>query len=79
MAERNDGRARRTERIRFRIGVNLGDVIVEDGDLYGDGVNIAARLEALGRAGRHLRLGHRARACAEASSTCGSSTSASSS
>jgi TolB-like protein len=33
-------------RITLRIGVNLGDVIVEGGDLYGDGVNIAARLEA---------------------------------
>ena len=30
----------------LRIGVNLGDVMVEGGDLYGDGVNIAARLEA---------------------------------
>jgi TolB-like protein/tetratricopeptide (TPR) repeat protein len=34
-------------RIRFRIGVNLGDVIVEERDIFGDGVNIAARLEAL--------------------------------
>jgi len=34
-------------RIRFRIGVNLGDVIAEDGDVLGHGVNIAARLEAL--------------------------------
>jgi len=34
-------------RIEFRIGVNLGDVIVEPRDIYGDGVNIAARLEAL--------------------------------
>ena len=33
-------------RIRLRIGINLGDVIVEGSDLYGDGVNIAARLEA---------------------------------
>lgn len=31
--------------IQFRIGINLGDVIVEDGDLFGDGVNVAARLE----------------------------------
>src|SRR5438067_6569375 len=30
-------------RIQFRIGVNLGDIIVEDDDLYGDGVNVAAR------------------------------------
>src|SRR6266404_9650722 len=34
-------------RIVLRIGINLGDVIVEGSDLYGDGVNIAARLEAL--------------------------------
>jgi adenylate cyclase len=34
-------------RIRLRIGINLGDVMVEGSDLYGDGVNIAARLEAL--------------------------------
>ncbi|MER8811156.1 adenylate/guanylate cyclase domain-containing protein [Mesorhizobium australicum] len=37
--------------IRFRIGVNLGDVIVEENDLYGDGVNIAARLEAMAEPG----------------------------
>ena len=35
------------QRIRFRIGVNLGDVIVEEQDIFGDGVNVAARLEAL--------------------------------
>jgi len=34
-------------RIVFRIGINLGDVVVEDGDLLGDGVNVAARLEQL--------------------------------
>jgi adenylate cyclase len=34
-------------RLRFRIGVNLGDVIVDGGDTYGDGVNIAVRLEGL--------------------------------
>ena len=33
--------------IRFRIGVNLGDVLVENGDIYGDGVNIAARLQEI--------------------------------
>jgi len=34
-------------RIEFRIGVNLGDIIVEDGDIFGDGVNVAARLEGI--------------------------------
>jgi adenylate cyclase len=38
-------------RIRFRIGINLGDVIVDGGDIYGDGVNVAARLEALAEPG----------------------------
>ena len=37
--------------LRLRIGINLGDVIAEEDDIYGDGVNIAARLEALGRPG----------------------------
>src|SRR5215469_11955221 len=39
------------ERILFRIGVNLGDVIVEPEDIFGDGVNIAARIEALAEPG----------------------------
>src|SRR6266478_3072358 len=38
-------------RIRFRIGVNLGDIIAESGDIFGDGVNVAARLEALAEPG----------------------------
>ena len=38
-------------RIRLRIGVNLGDVIVEEHDIFGDGVNVAARLEALAEPG----------------------------
>jgi len=35
-------------RLEFRIGINLGDIIVDEHDIHGDGVNIAARLEALG-------------------------------
>jgi adenylate cyclase len=38
-------------RIELRVGINLGEVIVEGDDLYGDGVNIAARIEALADAG----------------------------
>jgi len=38
-------------RIRFRIGINLGDVIVESDDIFGDGVNVAARLEAVAEPG----------------------------
>jgi TolB-like protein/class 3 adenylate cyclase/Tfp pilus assembly protein PilF len=38
-------------RICFRIGINLGDVVVEDGDILGDGVNIAARLQSLADVG----------------------------
>jgi len=39
------------KRIRFRVGINLGDVIVDEQDLYGDAVNIAARLETLAEPG----------------------------
>jgi adenylate cyclase len=38
-------------RIKFRIGINLGDVIVDEEDIFGDGVNVAARLEALAEPG----------------------------
>ena len=38
-------------RIEFRMGINVGDIIIEDGDIFGDGVNIAARLEALSEPG----------------------------
>jgi class 3 adenylate cyclase len=41
-----------SRRVRFRIGVNSGDVIEDRGDIYGDGVNVAARLEALAEPGR---------------------------
>jgi adenylate cyclase len=37
--------------LQFRIGVNLGDIIIEDGDIYGNGVNVAARLEGLSEPG----------------------------
>ncbi len=50
MATRNDDVAEE-RRIRLRVGVNLGEVVVEDGDIFGDGVNIAARLEALAEPG----------------------------
>ena len=50
MPERNTGVGAES-RIELRIGINLGDVIVEGDDLYGDGVNIAARIEALADAG----------------------------
>src|SRR6478672_1145908 len=41
----------RDERIEFRIGINLGDVVVDDEDIYGDGVNVAARLENIAEPG----------------------------
>jgi adenylate cyclase len=39
------------KRIEFRIGIHVGDVIIEDGDIFGDGVNIAARLEGIAQPG----------------------------
>jgi adenylate cyclase len=50
MADRNAETAE-DKRITFRVGVNLGDVIAEEDDIYGDGVNVAARLEALAEPG----------------------------
>jgi adenylate cyclase len=50
MSERNT-QIPADQRIEFRIGINLGDVIVEEGDIHGDGVNVAARLEALAEPG----------------------------
>jgi len=46
MAERNSG-VPVDRRIEFRIGVNVGDVIADEGDIYGDGVNIRALLRQL--------------------------------
>jgi adenylate cyclase len=42
MSERKDGS---TSEIRFRIGINIGDIIIEGDDIFGDGVNVAARIE----------------------------------
>ena len=50
MAERNAA-IPEDRRIEFRIGINVGDIIIDEGDIYGDGVNIAARLETLGSPG----------------------------
>jgi adenylate cyclase len=50
MAERNST-VTDDRRIEFRIGINIGDVIIDEGDVFGDGVNIAARLEALANPG----------------------------
>src|SRR6185312_10573856 len=50
MAERNEG-VPESRRMRFRIGINLGDVIHDETRIYGDGINIAARLEALAQPG----------------------------
>ncbi len=50
VAERNAG-VREDRRIAYRIGINIGDVIIDGDDIYGDGVNIAARLEGLAEPG----------------------------
>jgi len=51
MAERN-ATTPADKRIEFRIGLHQGDIVVEDGDIFGDGVNVAARLEGLAEPGR---------------------------
>jgi class 3 adenylate cyclase len=48
-------------RMRFRIGVNVGDVMVKDDDIFGDGVNVAARLEGLVKGGEICIFAGRAR------------------
>ena len=50
VAEREAGE-HEDRRIAFRIGINVGDIILEEGDIYGDGVNVAARLEGLAEPG----------------------------
>ncbi len=50
MAERNAA-VPEDRRIEFRIGINVGDIIIDEGDIYGDGVNIAARVETLASPG----------------------------
>src|SRR5712691_6271404 len=50
MAERNNA-VPEDRRLEFRIGVNLGDIMIDEDDIYGDGVNVAARLEALAEPG----------------------------
>ena len=47
MAERN-AEVPEEKRIEFRMGINVGDIIIDRGDIFGDGVNVAARLEGLG-------------------------------
>jgi class 3 adenylate cyclase/TolB-like protein/Tfp pilus assembly protein PilF len=51
MAERNANVAA-DRRIEFRVGINVGDIIIDGDDIYGDGVNVAARLQALAEPGR---------------------------
>src|SRR3954452_9823936 len=50
MAQRNADVAPE-RRIEFRIGIHQGDIVVEDGDIFGDGVNVAARLEGIAEPG----------------------------
>ena len=55
MAEQNAAMPQ-DNRIEFRMGLNVGDIVVEDGDIFGDGVNVAARLEGLAEPGGDLCL-----------------------
>ena len=60
MAQRNAD-VHQDQKIIFRIGINLGDVVVQDDDVFGDGVNVAARLEGLAEPGRHMHFALRPR------------------
>ena len=55
MAEQNAD-VPQAPRIEFRIGINVGDIIIDGDDIFGDGVNIAARLEEHCRTGRRLHV-----------------------
>src|SRR6266496_5490897 len=50
MAEQNADSAQ-DNRIKFRVGIHVGDIIIDDNDMFGDGVNIAARLEGIAEPG----------------------------
>ena len=50
MAEQNDG-VPQEDRLEFRVGIHVGDIIIDDNDIFGDGVNIAARLEGIAEPG----------------------------
>jgi class 3 adenylate cyclase len=50
MARRNEGISQ-DRRMLFRIGINLGDILIEGDDILGDGVNVAARLEGIAEPG----------------------------
>src|SRR5438270_6026666 len=65
LAQANEGEPE-ARRMRFRIGINVGDIMVKEGDIFGDGVNVAARLEGLVKGGEicvsrgvHDHLRHR--------------------
>ena len=65
MTERN-AETPEDKRILYRIGINLGDVLVEGDDIFGDGVNIAARLEGICEPGGDFRFRRRLRPCSRA-------------
>jgi adenylate cyclase len=61
MAERNA--VVPESRIEWRIGIHQGDIVAEDGDIFGDGFNICRSPRRLGAAGRRVRFGARAGGC----------------